>query len=181
MVKDYTETVAFGGGCFWCTEAVFLELKGVVSVTPGYAGGNLTNPTYEQVSMGNTGHAEVIQIEYNPEIIPFAKLLEVFFASHDPTTLNRQGNDVGTQYRSVIFYTDERQKQQAEDSIRQLTTLEKYAKPIVTEIATLDKFYPAEEYHKRYFENHPDVGYSTNIIMPKVEKIRKEFREQLRG
>lgn len=180
MAKNKSETVAFGGGCFWCTEAVFLELKGVISVTPGYAGGKTQNPNYAQVSTGNTGHAEVIRIEYDPKAISFEKLLEVFFASHDPTALNRQGSDTGTQYRSVIFYTAERQKQQAEEFIQQLTTRGKYAKPIVTEIAPLDKFYPAEEYHKRYYENHPDAGYSAYIIAPKVEKIRKEFKDQLK-
>lgn len=175
------EIVAFGGGCFWCTEAVFLELKGVLGVTPGYAGGSVPSPTYEQVSMGNTGHAEVIRIEYDPEIIPFAKLLEVFFASHDPTTLNRQGNDIGTQYRSVILYSSEEQKNEAEKAIYKLTESKKHGKPIVTELAPLENFYPAEEYHKRYYENHPDEGYSSFVIAPKVEKVRKEFKENLKS
>ncbi len=174
------ESVAFGGGCFWCTEAVFLELKGVSDVTPGYAGGTAPNPSYKQVSTGNTGYAEVIRIEYDPEIIPFTKLLEVFFASHDPTTLNRQGNDVGTQYRSVIFYENEIQKAEAEKYLYKITESKKYGRPIVTEISRLDRFYPAEEYHKRYYENHPDAGYSAYMIAPKVEKIRKEFREQIK-
>ncbi len=179
MKKDL-QSVAFGGGCFWCTEAVFLELKGVKEVTSGYAGGTVPNPTYEQVSMGNTGHAEVIRIGYDPSVITFAKLLEVFFASHDPTTLNRQGNDVGTQYRSVIFYSNDGQKNEAEKSIYELTRSKKYGKPIVTEIARLKEFYPAEEYHKRYYENHPDAGYSSHVIAPKVEKVREEFKDQLK-
>lgn len=172
------EVVAFGGGCFWCTEAVFLSLKGVSSVTPGYAGGDVENPTYEMVSRGNTGHAEVIQIEYDPDIIPFRKLLEVFFASHDPTTLNRQGNDIGSQYRSIILYTNEVQRGEAEKAVFDLTRMKEYGKPVVTEVVPLVKFYPAEEYHKRYYENHPDEGYSMAIIAPKVEKIREKFADQ---
>jgi len=174
------ETVAFGGGCFWCSEAVFLNLRGVLSVTPGYAGGSVKNPTYEMVSSGNTGHAEVILVEYDPTIITFQKLLEVFFESHDPTSLNRQGNDVGTQYRSILLYKTTEQLREVEEYIKKLTNERKYAKPIVTELVSLNDFYPAEEYHKDYFARHPDELYSENIIKPKVEKIRKEFSKFLK-
>ena len=172
--------VAFGGGCFWCTEAVFLILKGVTSVTPGYAGGNTENPTYEQVSSGKTGHAEVILVEYDPEIISFEKLAEVFFDSHNPTELNRQGNDVGTQYRSILLYTTKEQKNIAESYIKKLVDLGKYQKPIVTEIVPLNKFYPAEEYHKEYYAKHPNEGYPMAIIKPKVEKIKEKYSDLLK-
>ena len=175
-----SEKVAFGGGCFWCTEAVFLELKGVIEITPGYAGGKDPHPTYESVSSGATGHAEVIQIVYDPAIISFSTLLGVFFVSHDPTTLNRQGNDVGTQYRSILLYTTEDQKNEAEGRIKELTESKRFAKPIVTELAPLSNFYPAEEYHKAYYQKHPDEGYSEYVIAPKVEKIRREHPELLR-
>jgi len=171
--------VAFGGGCFWCTEAVFLQLKGVITVTSGYAGGKTEVPTYERVSTGTTGHAEVILVEYDPKKINFEKLLEVFFESHDPTGLNRQGNDIGTQYRSIILYTTMEQKNEAEKIIKRLTDSKKYSKPIVTEIASLAKFYPAEEYHKDYYARHPDEGYSQFIIKPKVDKIRKKYQDLL--
>jgi peptide-methionine (S)-S-oxide reductase len=174
------EKVAFGGGCFWCTEAVFLEIKGVCAVTPGYAGGHKENPTYEQVSTGTTGHAEVILIEYDPGVVPFSKLLEVFFASHDPTTLNRQGADVGTQYRSIILYETETQKEEAEQAIKELERKKAYQKPIVTEVVPLKKFYPAEEYHKKYYERHPNEGYSQAVIAPKVGKVREKFKELLK-
>ena len=169
------ERVAFGGGCFWCTEAVFLILKGVVTVTPGYAGGKTENPIYQQVSSGSTGHAEVILVEYNPEIISFEKLVEVFFDSHNPTELNKQGNDVGTQYRSILLYTSGDQKDVAEFYIKKLTDSNKYQKPIVTEIVALEKFWPAEEYHKDYYAKHPNEGYSMAIIKPKVEKIKEKY------
>ena len=174
------EKVAFGGGCFWCTETVFLQLKGVSEVTPGYAGGTTENPTYESVSSGRTGSAEAIQIEYDPTIIPFETLLEVFFASHDPTSVNRQGNDVGTQYRSILLYTTTEQKSVAREYIKKLTQSGKYSKPIVTEIVPLTAFYPAEEYHKEYYAKHPEEAYSQVIIAPKVEKIRKERPELLK-
>ena len=174
------ESVAFGGGCFWCTEAVFLILKGVVRVTPGYAGGNTENPTYEEVSTGTTGHAEVILVEYDPEIISFEKLLEVYFDSHDPTVLNRQGNDVGTQYRSILLYKKEEQKNMAEDYIKKIIDSKKYAKPIVTEIIPLNVFYPAEEYHKEYYAKHPNEGYSQAIIRPKVKKIKEKYQNILK-
>lgn len=174
------EQVAFGGGCFWCTEAVFLQLKGVTAVTSGYAGGTLPNPTYEQVSSGKTGHAEVILVEYDSSLISFEKLLEVFFASHDPTTLNRQGNDTGTQYRSVILYRTEEQRGAALAAIQKLTDAKKYERAIVTEVKLLEVFYPAEEYHKDYYARHPNEGYSQIIIAPKVEKIRREHAELLK-
>jgi len=162
------ESVAFGGGCFWCTEAVFLQLKGVKSVVSGYAGGSVPDPTYEQVSAGNTGHAEVIKIEYDPSEIGFGKLLEVFFASHDPTQVNRQGADVGSQYRSIILYADESQKSKAEGYIGELEASGRYEKPIVTELKALDAFYAAESYHQQYYEKNPDAPYVEAVIMPKV-------------
>lgn len=173
--------IAFGGGCFWCTEAVFLEIKGVLNATPGYAGGALENPTYERVSTGTTGHAEVIQIEYDPAVVPFEKLLEVFFTAHDPTQSNRQGNDVGTQYRSIILYATEGQKEAAEKMIKELNESGKYQKPIVTEVVPLTKFYPAEEYHRDYYRNHPDLAYSEIVIAPKLEKVRREYAELLKN
>lgn len=171
------EKVAFGGGCFWCSEAAFLDLKGLVDITPGYAGGAKDNPTYEEVSMGDTGHAEVVLIEYNPEILPFETLLKIFFDVHNPTTLNRQGNDVGTQYRSIILYEEDAQKIQAEEYIKKLAESKKYPDKIVTEVVPLVKFYPAEDYHKKYYENHPDEGYSQLVIKPKVDKIREKYGE----
>ncbi|MBI3627169.1 MAG: peptide-methionine (S)-S-oxide reductase MsrA [Candidatus Sungbacteria bacterium] len=179
------QRVAFGGGCFWCTEAVFLELKGVANVTPGYAGGALSadgkNPTYGQVSSGKTGHAEVILIEYDPSIISFQTLLDVFFISHDPTTLNRQGNDVGTQYRSVILFSTDDQKKEAEASIADLAGEKKYSRAIVTEVVPLGAFYPAEEYHREYYQRHPTEGYSQYVIEPKMQKLKKERPDLLKS
>lgn len=175
-----TESVAFGGGCFWCTEAVFLSLKGVVGVTPGYAGGHTQNPTYEEVSGGRTGHAEVIKIEYDPEQISFSKLLGVFFDAHDPTQVARQGADVGTQYRSIILFSSDEQKQEAERVIAELGGSGKYPKPVATELKKLEKFYPAEEYHKEYYLKHPDEAYSAAVISPKIEKIRSEHPELMK-
>ena len=174
------EVVVFGGGCFWCTEAVFMMLKGVLSVMPGYAGGTLKNPTYEQVSGGATGHAEVIQIEYDPEQIAFRDLLTVFFAMHDPTTKNRQGNDVGTQYRSVIFYTAPEQKTTAEKFIREINDSAASGKPIVTEVSPLEKFYEAEDYHKDYFAKNPGNPYCEVVINPKLQKVQHTFAELLK-
>lgn len=173
-----TETIVFGGGCFWCTEAVFGILKGVVSVMPGYAGGTTPNPTYESVSTGTTGHAEVLKVEYEPETISFRDLLTVFFASHDPTTRNRQGADVGPQYRSIILYTTPEQKTEAEKYIAEIAP--EYPSQIVTEIKPLEQFFPAEAYHKNYYENHQEQGYSQFVIAPKVEKIQKEFQQLLK-
>lgn len=170
----------FGGGCFWCTEAVFEELRGVYSVTSGYAGGSTPNPTYESVSGGATGHAEVIKIEYNPSEIQFRDLLTVFFASHDPSTLNRQGSDVGTQYRSVILYTDEYQKQEAERFIEELNASNSEGKKIVTEVAPLDEFYEAEAYHQDYYKNNSDKPYCEIVINPKLEKVQEKFADLLK-
>ena len=175
-----TEIAIFGGGCFWCTEAVFKTLKGVISVEPGYAGGIVANPTYEQVSSGKTGHAEVIRIEYDPDKISFESLMTVFFASHDPTTPNRQGNDVGEQYRSIILYTTESQKSEAMKFIEDLNNSNVQGNLIVTEIRPLEKYYPAENYHKNYYETHPDNSYCEIIINPKLEKVQKQFTQLLK-
>lgn len=169
----------FGGGCFWCTEAVFKMLRGVSSVLPGYAGGVTKNPTYEQVSGGKTGHAEVIWLEYDPAQIHYQDLLTVFFGSHDPTTRNRQGNDVGTQYRSVIFYTTDEQKKVAEDFIADINASNAHGAPVVTELAPLDVFYEAENYHRDYFATHPGNPYCEVIINPKLEKVQKQFARLL--
>ena len=170
----------FGNGCFWCTEAVFQQLKGVSGVAPGYSGGNTDNPTYKEVCTGNTGHAEVIQITYDPQQVSFEKLLEVFWKSHDPTTLNRQGNDIGTQYRSVIFYHDDDQKQLAEKYKAKLDDAGIFSGPIVTEITPFEKFYVAEDYHKNYYNQNGAQPYCQAIIRPKVEKIRQLFAEDLK-
>ena len=159
MVK---QTAVFAGGCFWCTEALLKGLKGVISAEPGYAGGHTENPTYLQVCDGDTGHAEAVKIEFDPSIITFGDLMSVFFNTHDPTTLNRQGNDVGTQYRSAIFYTNEEQKQEAEKLIRELNESKAYDKPVVTEVSPLTKFYGAENYHHDYYEKNKDKAYCTN-------------------
>jgi peptide-methionine (S)-S-oxide reductase len=174
------EIAVFGGGCFWCTEAVFKMLKGVVSVGPGYAGGSTKNPTYEQVSNGNTGHAEVIKIEFDPSKITYKNLLTVFFSSHDPSTLNRQGNDVGTQYRSVIFYTTSQQKKDAEDFIQELNNSSPEGKNIVTELTPLDVVYPAESYHEDYYARNSDAGYCQVIINPKLQKVQLKFADLLK-
>lgn len=165
----------FGGGCFWCTEAVFLKLRGVTSVLPGYSGGQIQNPTYEQVSSGTSGHAEVIKFEFDSEQISYRDLLEVFFATHDPTTLNRQGNDIGPQYRSVIFYANESQKEQAESIIKELTDEGVYQNPIVTTLEPLGEFYEAEDYHKNYFERNQGAPYCQVIIAPKLKKFKDKF------
>jgi peptide-methionine (S)-S-oxide reductase len=170
----------FANGCFWCTEAVFKMLKGVTSVVPGYTGGTAAYPTYERVSTGTTGHAEAIKITYDPTIISYNDLLTVFFSTHNPTTLNRQGNDVGTQYRSAIFFADETEKQEAERFIKELTDAGAYPDPIVTEVSLLTTFYDAEEYHRDYYMRHPDQAYCTIIIEPKLEKVRQRFSELLK-
>lgn len=174
------ETAVFGGGCFWCTEAVFKMLKGVSSVVPGYAGGKTENPTYMRVTEGDTGHAEVIQITYDPSQISYETLLTVFFASHDPTTLNRQGADVGTQYRSIILATSPAQEAEARAFISKLNASSEMGAPIVTEVVPLTKFYEAEDYHKNYYENNKDVNrYCELVINPKLEKVQKEFAQLL--
>jgi peptide-methionine (S)-S-oxide reductase len=174
-----TEIAVFGGGCFWCTEAVFKMLRGIISAVPGYSGGNTPNPTYDEVCSGNTGHAEVVKIEFDPSQISFRTLLTVFFATHDPTTLNRQGNDVGTQYRSAVFYTTPEQKQEAENYIQELNQSSKEGKPVVTEVAPFSKFYEAEDYHKNYYANHKDQSYCAVIINPKLDKVQKQFNNLL--
>lgn len=176
---DKMQTAVFGGGCFWCTEAVFKMLKGVSLVLPGYSGGATKNPTYEQVSSGNTGHAECTKVVFNPSEIAYRDLLTVFFGSHDPTTLNRQGADVGTQYRSVIFYTNEDQKKVAEEFIKQINESSQFGKPVVTELLPLNEFYEAENYHKDYYERNKDAPYCEIVINPKLEKVVKEFGELL--
>lgn len=173
------DTATLGAGCFWCVEAIFSSLKGVESVLPGYSGGSLKNPDYKTVCTGNTGHAEVCQIYFDPEIIKFEEILEIFWTTHDPTTLNRQGNDVGTQYRSAIFYHNEEQKAIAEKSKRDVAT-KIWDNPIVTEIVKYDEFYKAEDYHQDYFENNPDQGYCKMIIEPKVLKFRKIYKDKLK-
>jgi len=175
------ETVAFGGGCFWCTEAVFLQLNGVISVTSGYAGGTTERPTYEEVCTGKTGHAEVIKVEYDPSVISFRKLLEVFFSAYDPTTPNRQGADVGTQYRSMILYASDAERREAEQCLAELTAAQKFEKPIVTEIKPLAAFYPAEAYHRNFYAQNPEETYSRAVIAPKLEKTRRDHRELLKG
>ncbi len=174
------ETVVFGGGCFWCTEAVFKMLKGIISVLPGYAGGTVPNPTYEQISSGTTGHAEGVQIEYDPSQVKFTDLLTVFFGSHDPTTKNRQGNDVGTQYRSVIFYTTPEQKKQTEDFVKEINLSNPEGQTIVTEVEPLTKFYEAENYHHDYFAKNPGNPYCEVIINPKLEKVQHQFASLLK-
>lgn len=174
------EIATFGAGCFWCIEAVFQELKGVHAVKSGYMGGEVKNPTYEQVCSGTTGHAEVAQIHYDPSVITFKELLEVFWKTHDPTTLNRQGNDVGTQYRSAIFYHNSEQKELAEKYKSELNNQEVFPKPIVTEITLASQFYEAENYHQNYYANNPSQGYCAYVIAPKLEKFRKVFQEKLK-
>jgi len=171
----------FGGGCFWCTEAVFDELRGVQSVVSGYAGGTSKNPTYEQVCSGRTGHAEVIKIEFDPQQISFRDLLTVFFATHDPTTLNRQGNDVGTQYRSVVLYANDEQKREAGSFIKELEHSNTFASPIVTTLEPLTDFYPAENYHQKYYANNPYQPYCQYMIPPKLDKLHKKFNELLKS
>lgn len=175
------EIAVFGGGCFWCTEAVFKMLRGVLSVVPGYAGGTTEQPTYETVSGGRTGHAEVIKITYDSPQITYNDLLTVFFASHDATTVNRQGNDVGGQYRSVIFYTTQAQKKAAQDFIKEINASHKEGKLIVTELKPLEAFYKAEEYHKDYYATHPGNPYCELVINPKLEKVQKQFAALLKA
>lgn len=174
------DTATFGAGCFWCVEAVFLELKGVKSVTSGYAGGTTKNPTYKEICTGTTGHAEVAQIVYDPSVISYDELLEVFWQTHDPTTLNRQGADAGTQYRSVIFYHNENQKLLAEKYKKELDASGAWENPIVTEISPAPVFYKAENYHQDYYNNNKSQGYCQYVIQPKLEKFRKVFAGKLK-
>ena len=174
------EIATLAGGCFWCLEAVYLELRGVLGVQSGYAGGHVPHPSYELVCTGTTGHAEVVQVTFDPDEISYRDLLDVFFTIHDPTTLNRQGNDVGTQYRSAIFYHSDDQKAEAERTIAELAAEKVWDDPIVTEVMPLTEFYPAEEYHRDYFRLHPDQAYCRAVIAPKVAKARKAFLEKLK-
>jgi peptide-methionine (S)-S-oxide reductase len=174
------QTATLAGGCFWCLEAVYDEIKGVHSVESGYAGGQVDNPSYREVCNGTTGHAEVVQVHFDPNIVSYRDLLNVFFAIHDPTTLNRQGADVGTQYRSAIFYQDDEQKKVAEELIKNLNAQKIWDRPIVTEVTKLDKFYMAEDYHQEYFASNPYQPYCMAVVAPKVSKFRKHFLEMLK-
>lgn len=178
--RDKLKKATFAGGCFWCTEAIFQSLKGVYKVTSGYIGGTVPNPTYKQVCTGTTGHAEAIEITYAPEEIAFEELLEVFFKTHDPTTLNRQGADTGTQYRSAVFYHDAEQKKSAEEVIAALTEEKIFPDPIVTEVTQASEFYSAEDYHQDYYANNTQAGYCQMVITPKMEKFRKVFADKIR-
>ncbi len=174
------ETATLAAGCFWCVEAVFDDLRGVEDVVSGYSGGHTENPTYREVCSETTGHAEVTQIKFDPGVISFADILRVFFAVHDPTTLNRQGNDIGTSYRSAIFYHSDEQKRAAEEIIKEVTEAGIYDNPIVTEVTKFDKFYPAEDYHQEYFANNPNQPYCAAVVAPKVAKFRKQFVSRLK-
>ena len=178
--NNKTEIATLANGCFWCTEAIFKKIKGVKYILPGYAGGTLKNPSYEQVCTGRSGHAESIQIEFDPNVITFEKILDIFWRTHDPTTLNRQGNDVGTQYRSAIFYHDEKQKQIAEKSKTNLEKENVYEDPIVTEITPFTNFFVAEDYHIDYYEKHKDAPYCTFVINPKLHKLIQNHRNDVK-
>ncbi len=180
MTSNKIETAVFGGGCFWCTEAIFKELKGVKTVIPGYAGGKMTHPSYYDVSSGDSGHAEVIKIEFDPSVIPYRDLLDVFFHTHNPNSLNKQGNDVGTQYRSIILYTSEEQKKTAEEMTQTLQKSTEFNGSIVTEIQALDQFYDAESFHKDYYDNHKDEPYCQIIISPKLTKLREKYANKIK-
>ena len=174
------QVAVLGGGCFWCLEAVFLDLDGVLAVESGYTGGNTRDPTYEEVCSGETGHAEVVRVEFDADQISFHDLLGVFFSTHDPTTLNRQGNDIGTQYRSVIYYVDEAQRAEAAGMIDALTAKRMFDRPVVTELSALPDYYAAEDYHQRFFERNPFQGYCMAVVGPKVAKFRKQFASRLK-
>ncbi|HEY0428241.1 MAG TPA: peptide-methionine (S)-S-oxide reductase MsrA [Pyrinomonadaceae bacterium] len=180
MENTNLETATLAAGCFWCVEAVFDDLRGVEDVVSGYSGGHTENPTYREVCSETTGHAEVAQIKFDPQEISFKEILQVFFAVHDPTTLNRQGNDVGSSYRSAIFYHDDEQKRVAEEVIREVTEEGVYDNPIVTEVTAFDKFYPAENYHQEYFANNPNQPYCAAVVAPKVSKFRQKFLTRLK-
>jgi peptide-methionine (S)-S-oxide reductase len=178
--RNGKELATLGGGCFWCLEAVYLELKGVEQVVSGYAGGTVLNPTYYEICEGNTGHAEVVQLTFDPHEISFKDILQIFFTIHDPTTLNRQGADIGTQYRSVIFYHHQEQKMIAEETLQEITAARIWDAPIVTEVSPLPEFYRAEDYHQDYFQNNMFQPYCQYVIVPKIAKLRKYFVEKLR-
>ncbi len=179
-MNNNIETATLANGCFWCTEAIYKRVKGIESVLPGYSGGLVENPSYEQVCRGNTGHVEAIQIKFDSNIISFEKILDIFWHTHDPTTLNRQGNDVGTQYRSAIFYHDEKQKEIAEKSKNNLEKEKYYKDPIVTEITPFKNFYVAEQYHKNYFDDHQDEPYCNYVINPKIQKLLKQYDKDVK-
>ena len=179
-MKDKFEIATFGGGCFWCTEAIFERVKGVQEVESGYAGGHVSNPDYKMVTSGTTGHAEVIQITFDPEVVTYLELLEIFFKTHDPTTLNRQGADVGTQYRSIVLYHNEQQNKLAREVLDELDSEGIWPDPIITEIQAFEEFYSAEAYHQEYFENNPNQGYCRLVITPKLDKFEKVFKEKLK-
>ena len=176
-IKAGLEKATFGAGCFWCVEAIFQDIKGVTKVESGYTGGHVKNPAYREVCNGTTGHAEVIQLTYNPDVVSYETLLEAFWLSHDPTTLNRQGADVGTQYRSAVFYHNEEQGKLAKDFKKRLNDEKAFGKPVVTEISAASEFYAAEEYHQDYFENNPTNSYCRMVVGPKLEKFRKVFKQ----
>lgn len=180
MENSNLETATLGAGCFWCVEAVFDDLQGVVSVESGYSGGHTENPTYREVCSETTGHAEVVQVKFDPSVISFKEVLQVFFAVHDPTTLNRQGNDIGTSYRSAIFYHSDEQRRIAEEVIREVEAEAVYDDPIVTEVKPFDKFYVAEDYHQEYFANNPNQPYCAGVVAPKVAKFRQKFLSRLK-
>jgi peptide-methionine (S)-S-oxide reductase len=170
-----TKTIVLGNGCFWCTEAIYQQVRGVVSVEPGYSGGSVSNPTYEQVSSGRTGHAECSKIEYNSDEVSFEDLIEVFFGTHDPTTKDRQGNDVGTQYRSIIFFNTPEEKEIVEKIIKELNDNNAYGAPIVTELKPFESFFPAEDYHKNFYQNNPNQAYCQYVVSPKLRKFKEKF------
>jgi peptide-methionine (S)-S-oxide reductase len=181
MAEENIETATLGGGCFWCTESVFDNVRGVVDVVSGYSGGHTENPTYQEVCSETTGHAEVTQLKFDPNEISYKEILEIFFGTHDPTTFNRQGNDIGSSYRSAIFYHSADQKQAAEDMIKELAKEEVFGKPIVTEITEYTDFYPAEDYHQEYFSKNPNQPYCAAVVAPKVGKFRQKFAHRLKN
>lgn len=178
---NHTETITLGGGCFWCLEPLFAELVGVKDAVVGYSGGHVEDPSYQQVCTGRTGHAEVVQVSFDPDTISLEEILKIFLTTHDPTTLNRQGADVGPQYRSAIFYHDEEQRRTAQRVIEEIENAGIWGKPIVTEVAPFDEFYKAEEYHQEYYEKNPGAGYCRVVIAPKVAKFRKNYADQLKS
>ncbi|MDH3494801.1 MAG: peptide-methionine (S)-S-oxide reductase MsrA [Acidobacteriota bacterium] len=180
MKLENLETATLGGGCFWCTEAVFDDLIGVVDVVSGYSGGHKENPTYQEVCSETTGHAEVVQIKFDPSVTTFKEILQVFFATHDPTTLNRQGNDVGKSYRSAIFYHSDEQKRTAKNLIAEIEEDDVFGAPVVTEVTEFTNFYPAEDYHQEYYAKNPNQGYCAAVVGPKVAKFRKVFADKLK-
>ncbi len=181
MENSNLETATLASGCFWCTEAVFDNVRGVEDVVSGYSGGHTENPTYQQVCSETTGHAEAVQIKFNPNEISYEEVLQIFFGTHDPTTLNRQGNDIGSSYRSAVFYHSPEQKETAEKVVENLTDEDVFGKPIVTEITKFTNFYPAEDYHQNYFENNPNQPYCAAVVSPKVGKFRQKFADRLKN